>query len=785
MPIRTFFFNACCTLGLVLLGLAAVAQTGRIRGFVYEKGSGEPVIFTNVYLQGTSHGASTDENGFYAISQVPPGDYTLMVTYLGYDTLREPVTVKKGAILDKKLYLEKGEVQMKEVEVRGERTENKKNVRMSVEKITPKQIQQLPTVGGEADIAQYLQVLPGVVFTGDQGGQLYIRGGSPVQNKVLLDGMVIYNPFHSIGLFSVFDTDIIRNADIYTGGFNAEYGGRISSVMDITTRDGNKKRVGGKVSVSPFVAKALVEGPIIKQKEDGGASSSYILSAKNSYLEQTSQALYTPIDGVDSSGLPFNFTDLYAKTSFNGRNGSKLNLFGFRHQDRVNDYKAVSDLEWLSYGGGANYVIVPPGSPVLIEGDLAYSQYNITFEEESEDPEEKNIRSSGVNSFNMGLDFKYFVGDNDLRYGINMLGNSTDFQFYNEVGRSIEEQDNNTELAGYITYKWNKGLFVIEPSFRMHYYASLSTMSPEPRLGVKFNAHEKFRIKAATGIYSQSLVSSVSNRDVVNLFYGFLTAPENLPENFTTREGEVREVTNSLQKANHYILGFEYDLTRKLDLNVEGYFKDFRQLTNLNRNKLFEDNAQNADKPDLLKKDFIIETGHAMGVDVVLEYNSEHLRLWGVYSLGKVDRWDGEQVYAPIFDRRHSVNLVATYRWGEDDQWEANARWNYGSGFPFTRIQGHYEKFTFRGGAGTNYASGNGQLGTAYESINQGRLPDYHRLDVNLKRKFDLGKHTKLEANAGVTNAYDRNNIFYYDGIRKERVNQLPVLPSIGLSLRF
>ncbi len=128
-----------------------------------------------------------------------------------------------------------------EVEVSAEGQENKKQVKMSMIKATKKEIQAVPSIGGEADIATYFQTVPGVVSTGDQGGQMYVRGGSPVQNKVLLDGMIIYNPFHSIGFFSVFDTEVIRNADIYTGGFSAKYGGRISSVMDITTKEGNKQ----------------------------------------------------------------------------------------------------------------------------------------------------------------------------------------------------------------------------------------------------------------------------------------------------------------------------------------------------------------------------------------------------------------------------------------------------------------------------------------------------------------------------------------------------------------
>src|SRR5690606_17209792 len=167
---------------------------------------------------------------------------------------------------------------------------------------------------GEPDLAQYLQILPGVVFTGDQGGQLYIRGGLPVQNKVLLDGLVVYNPFHSIGLFSVFDNDIMKSADVYSAGFNAEYGGRTSSIMDVSTRDGNKVHAGGKVSASTFGAKAMVEGPLIKLREDRGTSASYILSAKHSYLPQTSQVLYPY---AKAGGLPFYYTDIYGKASIN------------------------------------------------------------------------------------------------------------------------------------------------------------------------------------------------------------------------------------------------------------------------------------------------------------------------------------------------------------------------------------------------------------------------------------------------------------------------------------
>jgi len=205
------------------------AQSGTIRGFIYEKETGEPVIFTNVYFIKTTFGAATDINGYFVISKVPPGKYTLLVTYLGFDTLKMPVTILPNDLITKKLFLTKSAFTLAEVNVSAARENKKVETQTSIIKITPKEIQQIPTIGGQPDLAQYLQVLPGVVFTGDQGGQLYIRGGPPIQNKVLLDGMTVYNPFHSIGLFSVFDVDIIKNVDVYTGGYGAEFGGRISS----------------------------------------------------------------------------------------------------------------------------------------------------------------------------------------------------------------------------------------------------------------------------------------------------------------------------------------------------------------------------------------------------------------------------------------------------------------------------------------------------------------------------------------------------------------------------
>lgn len=758
-------------------------KAGVIRGTIYEKENGEPSFGTNVKIKGTGTGASTDINGFYQISKVSPGLITLEVSNIEFKTIEYQVEVKAGRIVTKNFYMEENTEILNEFEISAEAKERKTDVKMSVIKATPKDFAHVVAIGGEPDFAQYLQTAPGVITTGDQGGQMYIRGGSPIQNKVLLDGMTVYNPFHSIGFFSVFDTDIIRSADIYTGGFGAEYGGRISSIMDISSKDGNKKHFSGKLSVNPFGSKLMLEGPLKKLTDEGGSTMSYVFSGKTSYLEASSKILYSYID---TAGLPFNYTDLYGKVSINGSNGSKVNFFGFNYTDQVR-YKAVSNLNWNAWGGGTNFMLVPSGSPVLIMGKFNVSDYEISLAEK--DPltgDELSPRSSKINGFNMGFDFKYFLAGDEVKYGIEINGFRTEFNFFNSVGRKISQDNNTTELSGYIDYKIIRGLLVINPGFRAQYYASLRSFSPEPRLGMKYNLSENLRLKLAAGIYSQNLISANSDRDVVNLFYGFLSGPDNLQNNITMEDGTIVERKHSLQKSTHAIFGAEYDLSSSLMLNVEAYYKRFNQLTNLNRNKLYDDNSDNYDIPDEVKKDFIIETGDAYGVDVVLKYSKKSSYIWLVYSLGKVTRWDGVQTYAPVFDRRHNINLVMSQKFGNENSWEVNLRWNYGSGLPFTQTQGYYHLIDYSGGIGTNLGNTNSDnLGLIYAPINEGRLPDYHRLDLAIKKNIKINEKSQLDLTASVTNVYSRNNIFYVDRITNEKVYQLPVLPSVGVSWKF
>lgn len=767
------------TLSLLLLFVSSAlfAQGNLLRGFVYEKDGGAAIPFANILVEGTQIGGTTNLDGYFQLSEVPQGMQQVTVSFLGYEPTTVEVKVFKNKPTTLKVFLEESVQMLNTVNINVERAQKKIKVNTAVVSLSPKTIETF-SAGGDPDLMKALAVLPGVVTTGDQGGQLYIRGGAPIQNLVLFDGMIVYNPFHSIGFFSVFDTDVLQSANVYTAGFGAQYGSRNSSVMDIKTRDGNRSEIKGKAYASTFMSKLLIEAPIGPKDENGVANNSLFVSGKSSYLRQTAPVLY-PYVQTRFGGLPFNFNDLYGKFTTQSKSGSKLSAKAFNFSDAVL-LDSAKGIQWDSWGYGANFVVIPPASATLIEGDFAQSQYYI---ESTENPDQP--RNSTINGFNGGLDFTYFIGKADeVKYGLDLIGYNTDFNYTNSLGLSLNQQESTTELGGYFNYRKVGPLLILEPGLRLHYYGSLSELSIEPRLGLKYNITEDFRFKASGGKYSQNLVAANSDRDVVNLFYGFLSGATDLPSNFRDRE-----ITSKLQKANHAVAGFEYDLGDHWDINLESYVKDFSQITNVNRNKLYEDVPSYSDRPEILRKDFIVERGLAYGYDAVLKFEKGRYYFWGVYAWSKVTRDDGIQVYAPNFDRRHNINLVGNVKMGKEERWFLSVRWNLGTGFPFTPTQGYYPGIDFLDPLGNpdinfDYTTANGDPSVLYGELNSNRLPTYHRLDASLKYSAPT-KYGQFECTIGATNMYNRSNIFYYDRVEAERVDQLPIMPTISTSLAF
>ncbi len=765
---------------LFLTSITAFAQSknGTVKGFVYDKGTGEPLIYTNVLFPGTRYGAQTDLNGYFSIS-LPAGSYTMITTQVGYDTSTSTINLLPDALITKKLFISNQGLQLKGVEISGRKTEKQTHINVGVTTITPKDIKLLPSSGGEPDVAQFLQVVPGVVFTGDQGGQLYIRGGSPAQTGILLDGVTIFNPFHSIGLFSVFETDAIRNVDVYTAGFNAEYGDRTSAIVDVHTKDGNKNDIAGLVSVSPIMTRALLEGPLVKSKKKNGPGVTFLVSAKKSYLDQTSKSIYGGLGEPFSNGLPYSFTDVYGKVTLSSDNGSKLNLFGFSFTDDAKlldpqTHVPIADFNWKASGGGGTFVVSPGSSSALIDGKFAYSRYNINFNNYAL----ATPSTSEIDNFEAGLNFTYYLPHySELKYGLEVSGYHTSLS-YNELQNISTTLEQQSTLAGlYMVFRKNFGeKFIIEPSIRFQYYSELSQVSPEPRLGIKYNINDNLRLKFATGLYSQNIVSTKNDVDIVNFFTGFSLSPQQ-----TVNGTNGQPVSSPLQTAYHVSGGIEYDLNR-VELNLEPWVKDFTRLIEINRYKLYSTDP-----------DFAAGTGIATGLDLSAKYSYDRIYLWGAAGLQNVNYTnigsDGKvQTYPAPFDRRFNLNIVGAYTAGKKKDWDLSARFNLGSPFPFTLTQGFYEALT--PGAGNNVGSNvnqqNGTLTALYaNAINGGRLSWYHRLDVSAKKRFALSKKSSIDLTFSLTNVYDRQNIFYVDRYSNISIFQLPIFPSVNLTWNF
>lgn len=774
---------------------AAYSQDFNIRGVIYNGENGEAVTDEKIRLLRKDStavgGAYSDGDGLFAISKINPGEYIIQILAFGFVPYEKAISITESSgNMDFTIELKKDKsVQdLEGVEVSAESRQKKREVLIGVNQLDQKGLERLPSQGGENDIVAAFSVTPGVVTTGDQGGQLYVRGGTPIQNKILLDGMTIYTPFHSIGFFSIFETELVKSADIYTGGFDASYGGRISSIMDISYRDGNNKKFSGKASASPFMAKLVLEGPLGK-KTDGPGGVSYVFSAKHSLIDKTSKTLYSNINRNEltgqEGGLPFAFTDLYGKFTFKGDGRSKISVFGFHNRDKVN-YN-VANIDWKQSGGGLNFLLVPSSAKVFIKGHLNGSTFSTLFREAISDTDTLD-RYSAVGGFDLGFDFTYFLKDeSEITYGFNMSGFNTDFNTYNEAKRKITLESFSTELGAYFNYRYVSTRWVLQPSIRFQMYATYNVISPEPRLGVKFNATEKLRLKASGGRYSQNFTSASSDKDVVNLFNGILTAPTNVQSTFVTQFQNTKNPSNGLQYAWHAIAGFEYDFTNKFSMNFEAYYKYFSQLSNINQKKLYDDDdSQFSQVDDVYKKDFILENGESFGADLLLKYAGDRMYLWGVYSYGDSKRWDGFEFYRPVFDRRHNINLVATYLFGKKKDLEVSVRWNLGSGLPFTPTVGFYEEQNFQGGVTSDYVTNNpSYVSTNLGDFNSERLPYYHRMDLSVKKQFKFQNSTEMEIVGSVTNLYNRKNIFYVNRVTGNTIYQFPILPSLGLSYNW
>ena len=744
---------------LVLLGAVlgaafspqAAAQTAGLRGFVTDESDGQALPGVNVVLEdeaGAVQGAATDVNGLYYLSSLAPGRYVLRATYLGYAPYVDSLALQPGEVRQLDLALNTGETELDAVTVESERTSGAANVVAGLQRIRAQDIELVPSPDVSGDLASYLTTVPGIVTTGDRGGQLFIRGGEPTQNLVLLDGIPLYQPFHIIGFYSAFPSDILNSADLHAGGYDSRFGGQLSSVLDVTTRNGNKRRFNASASVAPFVSAALIEGPLVKDRV------SFVGSGRVSVVEQGASRL------VDQP-LPYAFGDVFGKVHTTISQSGQLAFTGIHTWDRgtVGDVGSPrpDEIRWTNTAGGARYLFLPARLPVLAEVVVAGSRYRTELGAAEPGPGAPSLRFSEISRFSGTVNMTQYLPIGDLRVGAFIQTTTVESALGGFFEGVASQRDFVTEAGAYAEPEFKLGSLSIAPGLRLTNSPNQNQTFLEPRLRAVWQ-HGAHQLSGATGLYNQPIIGLTDRRDATSIFTAWTVAPE-----------------GRTPQAFHAILGYRITPARWLDFAVEGFYKDLKELS------VGEWTAF----PRLTTRVQSAE-GEARGLDARLELRGGRFYGFLNYGLSEVtyrasneryELWFGEEeiAYRPSHDRRHQLNALGQVTLAGFD---LSVRWQFGSGLPFSQPLG-FDAFILMDGTFDPYTE-EGEPRVVYDRPFNAELPTYHRLDVTVERSFELGR-MELTALAGVINGYDRRNLFSYDVFTLQRSDQLPLIPTFGL----
>ncbi|MCF8262304.1 MAG: TonB-dependent receptor plug domain-containing protein [Melioribacteraceae bacterium] len=670
----------------------------------------------------------------------------MIVSYVGYIKKSLRIHVEPNKITQVDIPLAPSSYELQTIEKVGQRVAESNATDISLQRITVKELEDLPK-GVETDVFRSLQYLPGVQSTGDVSARYYVRGGSADQNLVLLNGVTLYNPFHALGLFSAIDPEVINSIEFYKGGYSAEFGDRISSVLKINTKDGNKNNFAAKASSSFLTGKLLLEGPL--------PAGSFMITGRKSYSNDILKKF------LNEQTVPADFYDMSFKANFSSPNlikGAKVTFHGFFSGDKVsNGDPFKEDFEWKNNLFGFNWFQISD-SPLFLELGLSFSDFKGEVI-----PNFSNVKPklNKVEDVTFKTDFTYVYDSKDeFSVGVHVKDIETKLFLENSKGAVSNVGTHGTLLSFYAKYKFlryeNLG---IDIGSRINLTglsgAGDNTGGFEPRLSFTYRIIPEIAIKGAWGIYSQELSTVTDEDEVITIFEPWLINPFYLKPT----------------QSRHYILGVQMQPYNFLQFNVEGYYKDIFSLPLLNDNKAFSTD-----------NDFVAGKGESYGIEFMVRLTADPVRFTAsytnAYSYKEIDNW----VYYPRYDVRHSANISLEYNWG----WGVSSSlvWIYSSGLPFTQLSGFYDKYFID----DIYFDGNFYHNQIPISIlddkNLGRLPDYHRLDFNISKKFDF-TFFRGSIDFSIINVYDRKNLFYFDKNTGERVNMLPFLPTATVKLEI
>ena len=733
-------------------------ETASVNGYITDSRTGETLILANVALLEINRGTSSNTSGYFTIANIEPGSYTLVATYIGYRRFELDIELEPGENLRLNIDLipESFEMEALVVESEAEREELRN---IGTAQVSTQLIKELPSVI-EPDVFRSVQLLPGVKAASDFSSGLYVRGGSPDQTLILLDETTVYNPTHFFGFFSTFNPDAVKDVRLYKGGYPAEYGGRIGSVLTVYNKDGNRVERQGTVSLGLLASRASIEGPYSR--------GSYMLAVRRSTLEPVLAVLRQTIDGAPDL---FYFYDINGKLNFDATENDRFSLAVYAGNDNVSiPFQDDANIR-LQYG---NQTI--SGQWRRIISDKVFGFFTLTGSRYFNQP---TIRIAGtpierdndILDFSLKADLEYLPNEYHTVSAGLWAGNIT-LRFRDSFD-NIETFNNRIQsqyVSAYIQNRWRPANeWIFTGGLRLNTFSEGNYVRLEPRISAEFRPGSRVRLQAAYGRYNQFL-TLITNEAFSGLDL-WLTTDEGVPPAY----------------GDQFVLGAKTVPFTGYGFDIEVYYRTMRDLFELDP---FINDAAGLDYAEL----FRFGEGYAYGIELFFEKQRGPLTgfIGYTYSITRrkfpgfnapiLDDPTRARFYPPKYDRTHDVNITTSYQ--ISSRWSTNAVFSYATGQAYTEPLGRtqFADIPWANSARDAFTVGN---------LNASRLPSYHRLDIAFSRSgrfFNLGD---AEWQFQLINVYSRRNVWFYNydfdenPIERTDVNLLPIIPSVSYTVNF
>lgn len=751
-----------------------------ISGYIKDAASGEALIGANVYHAANPlDGSTSNVYGFYSLT-LEEGQYDLIYSYTGYQKQRISLNLRQDSSIT--VELGEGVVLDSLITVTAEAAdENVNSTEMGTIDIAIEEAKKLPVLFGEVDIIKTIQLLPGVLSSGEGNAGFNVRGGNADQNLVLLDEAVVYNPGHLFGFFSIFNADAIKNVTLIKGGMPANYGGRLSSVLDIQMKEGNQRKFGVEGGIGAISSRLLVEGPLVKDR------SAFMVSGRRTYAFDVAQPF---LKGGRFEGTNYYFYDLNLKANHRFSDKDRLFLSGYFGRDVLMLNAADRDFSFDMPWGNAtatlrwNHLF---NDKLFMNVTAVYNDYN--FELDGGQDQFRFKLASGVRDYNLHADWEYYASnDHKIKFGADytyhIITPSTAEAFSDDIPFEVNpDQRRANEFGLYLLDDWRVSkAFSMNMGLRLSGFQQVGPYTSS-QTGQEYNAFEP--VETYFGVEPRfsaklSLNETSSLKTGVTLANQYLHLVSNsastLPTDVWVASSELVRPQIGAQYALGYFRNF---LDNSIETSVEVYYKDL-----YNQLDFAENYTQQVN--DVLEEEFITGRGRAYGIELLVRKRKGAFTGWVAYTLSRSERiFDGilGGVYLSPFDRTHDLSLVGSYDFAP--KWNVSGSFVFGTGSPYTPIESIYlANFIPR---------------IRYGLRNAARLPDYHRLDFSLTYTPTKGKKKPFESSwvLSVYNVYNRRNAFFIYtqpeidptnaqlSLGSYRVSLFPIIPSITWNFKW